>query len=229
MKLALLLQISVMSFLDRGEAADMYRAPRNLNLRGESVALPVNAEHACSAPGGRVALVLDIHRVRDVPQVCHAVVGLVAIDVVDDPRRPYTVNVQPREPMSAVPRVVDAEPQIPSRVAGSSYVTGRAVPVGSDPVENSGAWVVVDGAPQMRGSEFNVGCGHASGLRLCFVVGRPGGALGDHFLEAHLALGEVANAEHVLRRYAVIGHLGDPAHGNVQMVRESRRATAFRA
>ncbi len=114
MQPALRLNVGGVGFFGRGEPAQLFAAPvypQSCAISPEFLVV-IRAQWERRGPGGALFHVLKIHRLAYVAQVCKAVVGFVAVNVVNVLLWVFACHVQPRKPVGVMPLALKANDSI---------------------------------------------------------------------------------------------------------------------
>jgi len=130
------------------------------------VSVASNAKIAAGVSWLRAALVLHIHRCRNITQIVESVVRLIAVDVVNVSGGPCPAHEKPRKTVRRVKTLIDTKANVPMRGFASSNIAGPCFMALSrcQASENAGFWVVVKKLAQtLRGK---IGLSHDAVLSL---------------------------------------------------------------
>ena len=153
-------QVRIVGKLWRFERAEVNRFAVRANGGNPSVAFLPDAEESGSVVGLRLALVLHILALRYIAQIAKAIIGRVAVDVVDGVLWPVAGHVHPRSSVGEVDFAVNANLNPPALVLVSDDVANKAnlpYPLGSG--ENASFRIVMD--KLAKSICCNIGLGHS--------------------------------------------------------------------
>ena len=86
--------------------------------------------------------VLRVLRVSGFSQIADAIVRSVAVNVIQLMRGPFTINVQPCQPMRGVKNVIEPDCNVAMSHSASGYIARSASSPRHVPAKNSRVWVV---------------------------------------------------------------------------------------
>jgi hypothetical protein len=141
----------------RLENAEVMNAPTNVDLSDEFVEplfvmdalVSARIVDADSRIPGVFAIGCD-------PEISEAVVGPIAVDVINMPNRPLARDVEPSQTMRHVEMTVDLDMPVPARLSAPRNITGRCIPRIDPPKERPGIGFVPQQATDFRGRETSL-------------------------------------------------------------------------
>ena len=139
------------------EIAKVLLSPVDHDLRTPTLCalVPRHAEEARGASATRSCLILHIHGLRNIPEVCNSIVRPIPIDMVNVMFRPRAVRVQPRQSVRPEERSVDPDDNVAiavDRSRDSAYLDPLAT---YSPPKNSAVQLVVKQRSQRFGGKVS--------------------------------------------------------------------------
>jgi hypothetical protein len=147
--------IGLMRFFWRIEQTYAYRFVIDLYFRQPfAVFFPYAQKSAFSATASPV---LRVFHVRDFAQIMQRIMSAVSIQMVYLIQRPFTVNMQPDQPMREIQRIIKTDTNVSSLHLAPHYSAATTPASCNRPSEQTRCWVVIkEFAQSVRGHANNI-------------------------------------------------------------------------